>query len=37
VPAQRLAAAGLPAMPAHAALLAGSGLAGGELTGISTV
>lgn len=28
VPAQRLAASGLPAMPAHAALLAGGGLAG---------
>lgn len=28
VPAQRLAAAGLPVMPAHAALLAGGGVAG---------
>ena len=36
VPAQRLAAAGLPTMPAHAALLAGSGPAGGDLTGINT-
>lgn len=33
VPPQRLAMAGLPAMPAHAALLAGGGLAAGGLAG----